>query len=230
MPMVKETHISKPGPTVVSHRHQAFLSLLFITFFTWTTYRLLFQFPVWFDEIIGKLVFFGLPVWLYIILSQSRVTLNTIKWEKFYPGLFLGLAMGGLYGFVGTLATLTGESQLQTAALFLSTDFWWQFFLAVVTGFWESLFFFGWVYVIAEKRFPQWGRLHLVFFATAVFVIFHIPNMLLQAPLYTFASQLFLMTFFALGQSFLFNYYRNVYALTISHAIWGMVLLIYANS
>lgn len=226
--MVKELPIGNPA-TKVSHRHQSFVALLFITFFAWVSYRLLFQFPVWFDETIGKLVFFGLPVWLYIILSQSRITLNTLSWKKFYPGVFLGVAMGGVYGFVGTIATLTGEVQLKTASLFLSGGFWWQFFLAIMTGFWESLFFFGWVYLIAEKRFVHWEKLKVIFFTTFVFILFHIPNMLLRTPLYTFPSQLFLIAFFALGQSFIFNYYRNVYALAVSHAIWGMVLLVYAN-
>lgn len=227
--MVKESPFSLSGVHDGAQRHQAFLALIFVTFFIWTTYRLLFQFPVWFDETIGKTVFFGLPVWLYVILSQSTVPLRSLRAEKLYPGILLGLAWGGMYGFVGTLAVLMGSSGVQSAALFLSSTFWTDFFLAVATGFWESLFFFGWIFAIAEKRFPAWGRLQVMGFVTSAFVLFHIPNLLLRVPLYAVPSQLFLVAFFALGQCFLFVYHRNIYALTLSHAIWGMVLLVYAR-
>lgn len=209
-------------------RHQAFISLLTITFFSWTLYRILFAFPVWFDEVIGKAVFFGLPVWLYSVIAQSKVSLNSLMPTKLKQGLYIGLAVSGLYGSVGTIAVLLGYSSVQEALLFFSADFWWQVFLAICTGFWESLFFFGWVLAIAEKRFTNWSELKMLFFTSIVFLLFHIPNILLRTGTQLFYPQLFLLFAFSFGQGLLFLRYRNLYALTLSQAAWGLILLFYS--
>jgi hypothetical protein len=38
-----------------------------------------------------------------------------------------------------------------------------------------------------------------------------------------------LLALFALGQTLLFYRWRNLYALTLSHAIWGTVLLLHTG-
>lgn len=210
-------------------RHKIFIPLLLILFLIWTLYRVLFAFPVWFDETLGKLVFFGLPVWLYIVVVQTKIIESTLQFKKLIPGLYVGLAVGGLYGFVGLLTIISGRQEFNTIFLFLSPRFWWEFFLALLTGFWESLFFFGWVFLVAEKRFPKWSLVNILLFSAVVFLLFHIPNTILRFPISLVLPQLFLLFFFAIGQGLLFYRYRNLYALTLSHAIWGMVLLVYGT-
>lgn len=224
-------HVNTETTALDSHhdRHRAFIPLLITVFLIWVTYRFLFAFPIWFDELIGKAIFFGLPVWLYVVLAQSRVSLNSIDVKKFKPGIFLGLVIGGLYGLVGTLAITLGKVSFQTLDLFNSLQFWKEFVLAITTGFWESLFFFGWVYLIAQKRFPKWQDVQLIGFTSVVFVFFHVPNTLLRIPAEYVLPQLLLLAIFAIGQSLLFKYTKNVYALTLSHAFWGLVLLLYGN-
>ena len=211
------------------HRHHQFLPLLSVTFIIWLLYRILFVFPVWFDESIGKFIFFGLPVWLYVIVAQTRVIFNSMSAKKLIPGLYLGLAFGGLYGFIGTVAFVADHQQFSNALLFLTPEFWWEFLLALLTGFWESLFFFGWVLAIAEKRFPSWDMTKMLAFTALVFILFHIPNTILRFPVSLIIPQIILLGFFSVGQALLFIRYRNIYTLAISHAIWGMVLLIYGS-
>lgn len=220
---------SEPATQLVTHRHQAFIPLVVTTFFIWLTYRVLFSFPVWIDESVGKLIFFGLPVCLYAILAQTKVIQNTLDPKKLLIGLYLGLAYGGLYGFVGAFSVLMGKSNVDVSTVFLTSAFWWEFFLAMMTGFWESLFFFGWIMTIAEKRFPEWSIPQLVGFTSLVFVVFHLPNTFLRFELQFLIGQIFLLSIFALGQSLIFLRYRNLYTLTLSHAFWGMVLLIYGS-
>lgn len=224
-----QPHLEPAPPKTVTQRHRIFVPLLVILFFIWTLYRVMFAFPVWFDETLGKLVFFGLPVWLYVVVAQTKLIDKTLQFKRLIPGLYLGLAIGGLYGFLGLLSIVAGHQEFNTVFLFLMPRFWWEFFLALLTGFWESLFFFGWVFLIAERRFAKWTLVQVLLFTAGVFLAFHVPNTLLRFPINSVIPQLVLLFFFAIGQALLFYRYRNLYALTLSHAIWGMVLLVYGR-
>jgi hypothetical protein len=214
----------------VSTTHVAFFPLLFLVLIVWVVYRTLFRFPIWFDETIGKAIFFGLPVWLYISLTRSHSMTNTFAPDKIKRGLLIGLALGGVFGFAGTLATLINRQVvIQAAPLFSSDAFWWEFFLALMTGFWESLFFYTWVMVITMEKFSKWSVLNQILLVAGVFLAFHLPNIFLQFPLSQSFGYMFLLFFFGLGQAFVFLRYRNLYALTLSQAIWGMVLLVHTR-
>lgn len=218
-----------------THQHAHFLHVLIVIFLIWSLYRLLFKdIPVFFEEGVLKLIFFALPVWLYMLLTGAPLLYDELAKKQLMPGIFLGLAFGGIFGFVGTMATLSGKNHVLLAPMFISTAFWWQFFLAILTGFWESIFFFGWIYSSSEQAFPKWSIVKITIFNALVFILFHIPNTLarynntwsISFPAFFF-SQLFLLAAFAIGQGFLYYRYRNIYLLTMTHAIWGMVLFLF---
>lgn len=208
--------------------HIAFYPLLVLTLVLWFLYRYLFSFPVWFDESIGKAVFFGLPVWLYLASTGSQEMANTFGFFKIRRGLLLGLAIGGVFGFTSALLSLvTQGSGVMAAPLFLAQGFWWEFLLSLLTAFWESLFFFSWIMIaILEKhhRWPVWQQLGLT---VLIFVLFHLPNAALRFSGPEVLVQLLLLTLFALGQSLLFIRERNVFTLVVTHSLWGMVLLLH---
>ncbi len=210
----------------------AFFPLLFVVLLIWFLYRMLFHFPVWFDEIIGKAIFFGLPVSLYISLTGTQVIRQTYAVGRLYRGLLLGVLIGGVFGFAATLTSFLGRGVVvQAAPLFTSNDFWWQFFLALMTGFWESLFFFSWVMVVVQEKYRRWGIWPQLLLVAAIFVIFHLPNTILRAPsALIVVNQVILLSIFAVGQGLLFARTKNFYALAISQAIWGMVLLVHTSS
>lgn len=211
-------------------RHVAFIPLLFIMLIIWYVYRAVFTFPVWFDESIGKALFFGLPVWLYVTLSGSRSIPATFDVKKIRPGLLMGIAVGGLFGFAVSLITLAQSGgMVQAVALFSSPLFWGEFLLALMTGFWETLFFYSWIMVIWQERFPKQPLSQQVLAVAAIFVLFHLPNAFLRLAPLGAVRLLILLFFFALGQALVFSRWRNGYSLAISQAIWGMVLLIHAG-
>ena len=117
-------------------KHEAFLPLLVLTFLLWVFYRSIFRFPVWFDESIGKLVFFALPVLLYVSISGSTEIFNSFAIKKFKPGLLLGLAIGGVFGFVGALlGALSRGGQVVILPHYFADWFWWEMFLALMNFF-----------------------------------------------------------------------------------------------
>ncbi len=223
----------KSKTLVASHtlpKHVVFFPLLVLVFIVWMVYRSLFRFPVWFDETIGKAIFFGLPVWLYISLTQSKSIPDSFSARKLEPGLLLGISVGGVFGFAGILATMIrGHVAVQAVPLFLSNGFWIEFFLALMTGLWESLFFYSWIMIVVQEKYVKWSMVNQVLLTAVIFLAFHIPNMFLRFPLAAIPAQIFLLFFFGVGQAFLFARSRNAYALMISQAIWGMVLLIHTK-
>jgi len=217
----------KTQPSAVA-QNKIFFPLVWFTLTIWVVYRMIFRFPVWFDETIGKAIFFGFPVWVYLSITRSDKIVATMLPTKLYKGLLLGLAVGGLFGFVGSLLKVASLGNgVQEAYLFAAPEFWWEFFLALMTGFWESLFFFGWMMSVIMDKFKGRSLIFQVLMMATIFMIFHLPNTILRFSSEMVIPQSLLMFLFGLGQSLLFYRWKNIYALTVSHAIWGMVLLLH---
>lgn len=207
-----------------------FWPLVVISLMLWFVYRTLFHFPVWFDESIGKAIFFGLPVWVYATITRNLAMADTFSPLKLKKGLLQGIAFGGVYGFVASvLALMVRGGQVQAAPLFSSGLFWGEFLLSLLTGFWETLFFFSWIMIALEQLNKNWSLAKLVLVTAGLFLIFHAPNAFLRFSPRDAMIQLLLLFMFGIGQALLFKYRHNGYALAISHAIWGMVLLVHLS-
>ena len=208
--------------------HQLFFPMLIFTAIVWFLYRSLFNFPVWFDEIIGKAIFFGLPVWVYINVTGFRPIIDTFRLKKLQPGLMQGLLFGGIFGLVtmGVRFLQTGY-HVRPLLLFLDNKFWWEMLLALFTAFWETIFFFSFVMTVVQDRFAHWSLLKQIVLTALVFLVFHIPNSFLRFDLGVITPLLSLLALFAIGQALLFSEKQNAYLLIMTHMIWGMVLLVY---
>lgn len=216
--------------TELLQRHIVFFPLLALTFILWVLYRSLFVFPPWFDETFGKGLFFGLPVWLYIIITQSQSIKDTFSRDKLESGLLLGIAVGGIFGFITAIITLIQSGATPEAVpLFMSDTFWKEFLLALLTAFWETLLFYSFVMVVIQEKYKYLSFTTQVTLVVIIFMAFHLPNIILRFESVAILSQVFLLTMFALGQALLFASKRNFYALVVCHAIWGMVLLVHGQ-
>jgi len=222
--------LNKPKTNEQLYNHILFWPVVSLAFAFWCGYRFLFHFPVWFDETLGKAVFFGLPVWFYIVSSGRKNLLKPLDFIKFEPGLFLGLAVGGVYGFTTILiTTLQQGASVTSVPIFASSVFWYEFGLSIMTGFWESLFFFIFLGGVIGQKWSRAGLTKQVIITAGLFLLFHAPNIFLRFSFSAMFAQMFLLTLFALGQSLLFFRWKNFYALIFSQAIWGMVLLIHLS-
>lgn len=201
--------------------------LIIVSFILWLVYRSLIYLPVWFDESIGKAIFFGGATWLYITVANHAKAMEGLSISKFWPGLYLGLAIGGLYGFVANLVSLlVTQSTVLVAPLFMTPQFWGEFLLALLTGFWESLFFFGFILTALDQKYQRWAPLAVITLTAVIFTVFHVPASLINFDGVNVISLLVLWFAFGLGQGLVYWKWRNLYTLTLTHALWGMVLLI----
>lgn len=227
--MPSKKNKSQQEKTKVLSRHILFFPLLTMVLVLWLLYRSLFNFPVWFDETVGKALFFGLPVWVYVTVTGYEKIVETFASYKLKEGLLLGIAIGGIYGFVMSILSLAQSgATVEAVMLFDSPLFWQEFSLALLTSFWETLLFFSFVMTIILEKYKKWSMTKSVLFTAVIFLIFHIPNTFLRFSGVQVASQLFILALFAIGQALLFYDRRNAFALVLSQAIWGMVLLVHA--
>lgn len=217
-------------PEKLLNEHVLFFPLLLVAVIAWYAYRWLFSFPVWFDETLGKAFFFGLPVWFYTVVSKRKDVLEPLRFSIFQQGLLLGVALGGLYGFItSTMSLLQSGGVVESAQLFQSTQFWYEFALALFTGFWETLFFYCFVAMVVFDKYKKVSLVWQMALIVIIFLIFHLPNAFLRFSPALVMSQVLLLFLFSLGQALVFYRWRNAYALMLSHAIWGLVLLFHGT-
>lgn len=196
----------------------------------WVAYRAVTHFPIWFDEGIAKALVFGLPV--FWLAARSRYIANNIGLDvsKILPGMYLGVAVGGLYGFAAILAETTSGTQIAPGNLFLTDQFWWMAFLAFLTAWWESIFFFGLpIQYIRSKA--SWMSDWMIFvFVLVLFLAFHAPlRLIVSGGGPGFVTQMGILSLFVIGQFILYTRTRNMYALVLSHFFWGLVIEIYSR-
>ncbi len=217
----------KPAPSA----HQSilvFLSLTSLTLIFWYLYRFLFNFSVLFDETLGKAVFFGLSVVIYVNVAGGKKISETLSPKFLFRGLLRGVAYAGIFGFVTvTFLTLRNRSAMMVAPLFISNHFWFEFLLATLTAFWESLFFFGFIQTVLTRLLGKESLGRIVLLTSLIFLLFHLPNIVLRFAGLDVSFLIALLYLFGFGQSLLFIKEKNIYPLIVTHAIWGMILLIH---
>jgi len=218
----------KPKSSLVE-RHALFWPVVIVVLAVWLAYRYLTGFPVWFDETIGKALFFGLPVWFYVVSTGFNSVVDLFHPKKLWSGLLLGLAIGGIFGFtVVIIRLLQGGVIVNPTPVFLADNFSYEMLMGLFTSFWETLFFFGFIAGVILEKYPKLDLIWQAVLVAFVFTLFHIPNTLLRFQGTTnIASMIFILALFALGQFLVYYRRRNGYTLVISQLIWGMALLVY---
>ena len=208
--------------------HIAFFPVLVLIFIMWMLYRSIFTFPVWFDESIGKLLFFAVPIWLFVTMTGHKGVVESFAPTKARRGLLLGIAAGGLFGFVASILSFVSTgAMIEAVPIFTAPNFWGEFVLAMMTGFFETLLFYSFAMTLILEKYPRWSLLRQSLTIALIFLVFHIPNALLRFELPSMSGVFLLLFLFALGQAYLFAARKNAYAIVLTHAIWGMVLLVY---
>lgn len=214
------------SPSVVHHSPQVglFWLLVLLSFVGLVWYRTTLQFPVWVDEIGAKFFLFGIPFLVYLLFTKQSVTEFGLASKRFWPGAYLGLALGGIFGFTALFASVLRNGSVLIPYVFTNASFWWAFLLAFATAWWESLFFYGLVLGVLLRlyRGNEWVA---AFLTTTIFLVFHAPVLLMKGG--GIVLPLTLLALFSFGQSIVYLRYKSLVTMVISHAFWGMALLAY---
>jgi len=199
----------------------------------WTGYRLVGGFPEWIEETVLKGLIFGAPVLWELrrrAIKQSEFGLGT---QRFWLGMYLGLGLGALYLTVAFAANVLRGVEMQTVRLYLTEGFWQLFLVSIFTSWWESLLFwgYGWttLYHLFTKSDSQFAGFNATFWSAIVFIIFHLPLIFITQGFGEVSGFAILaISLFAFGQAIVYWKTKNLYTMTISHLLWGMMLLVYS--
>ncbi|MEP7166962.1 MAG: CPBP family glutamic-type intramembrane protease [Candidatus Woesebacteria bacterium] len=207
--------------------HYLFWMLVLLSFFSLVVYRFTVHAPIWFDEIIFKALIFGAPVWIYALLTKKKPSFFGLEASTFWVGAFNGLAIGGLLSFIAIVTYSFRKQTMMIPGLFSSGVFWNEFGLAFATAWWESLFFYGLILPVVRAKCKD--DLNALAFVSVIFLLFHMPNLVLKVGLMGSFQPLLLLTAFAFGQGIIFLRTKSVATVVVSHAFWGMALLVYGR-
>ncbi len=227
----KSRSLTKTVYTDSMRNLHSFFFLIMSLLLVWGAYRFLVRMPVWFDEGIAKAIVFGLPVaWL---TARSRFMVQNIGLNpsKLFPGLNFGLGVGGLYGFAVILSQMLVGREIVAGDFFLTNTFLWMAAMALLTAWWESLFFFAlpvqYIRSVAGWISDAW----IGIFVVVVFLLFHAPlRLVLTGGSPEFLIQIGILALFAIGQFIVYTRTRNLYAVILSHFFWGLVLEVYSQT
>lgn len=213
-------------PQLLRNTAYIFWMSVVVSFFSLVLYRSTVVSPVWFDELVLKALIFGFPVWLYAIVSKRHSSFFGLEASRFWPGAINGLAIGGILGFVAMIAYSLREAKM-VPGLFQSIRFWQEFGLAFATAWWESLFFYGLILPVLREKVGEEVRALLL--TTGIFALFHLPNLVLKVGWVPAFPPLLLLGVFAFGQGIIFLRTKSISTVVVSHAFWGMALLVYGR-
>lgn len=224
------------SPTRTAYRQAfrqmySFFFVMMSLLLVWVAYRAFFRMPVWFDEGFAKAVVFGIPVMWFAARSRFIAQNIGLDPSKMIAGLNLGTAVGGLYGFAAILARFGVGQEMVPGAFFMTDQFLYLALMALLTAWWESLFFFG-LPVQYLKSVAGWlSDWWIGMFVVVLFLLFHAPlRLTLSGGSSAFVAQMGVLTLFVLGQFMVYTRTRNLYALVLSHFFWGLVIEIYSRT
>ncbi|PWU23766.1 hypothetical protein C5B42_01925 [Candidatus Cerribacteria bacterium 'Amazon FNV 2010 28 9'] len=225
--MKKKSLPKRSSSVALTHSQMSFFwVLLILSFLALLLYRVLFTFPVWVDEVIMKLFVFGLPFILFARSVKKSPEFFGLGLRRFWPGAFYGLAMGGIFGFVALITSAVQRGHAFIPYVFASTSFWYQFGLAFVTAWWESLFFYGLIMSVLYVYYKK-DEMKASLMTTGLFLLFHAPILFIRVGFLASLFPLALLAFFAFGQAVMYLRCKALTSVVVSHAFWGMALLVY---
>lgn len=211
---------------VIWHR---VIGLYVFVLLTWGLYRLLFRFPVWFEESVLKALVFGMPVlWLALRRDGWKFTHLGFTGERLFSSVYLGLGLGVFLGFLGQIGNIIRHGGIELSSFGLTSESLGGFLLlALVTAFWEELLFVGYILQRLEAVIAdEWLRSSLV---AGLFAFLHVPSLLFVQKV-TFAQgvvYLVLLFTVGLGNSILMLRTRNLAAPILTHALWGVTVYLF---
>jgi len=203
--------------------------LWILLLFSWTFYRIFFQFSEQVDELLVKPI-----VWLGILILAVRFiekrSLKSFGWtkEKLFQNLYLGWGLGALFAFEGMIANAIKYRGMVFFPVGISLfDLFRTVLLSLVTGFTEETFFRGYLFTRLSSAFNNEIVGNIL--SSMAFAIIHLPIaiFLLQYNLLSIVSYEIILITLGLANGFIFSKTKSVVAPTISHALWNMTVMLF---
>lgn len=218
--MVKKTSDKQKGKITISLLYFIYL------FVVWSSYRMSFRFSETLEELYIKPVIWLLPLLYIVPKDKLKFSDLGITMKNLFPSIYLSLALGVGFAFLGLLANFAKYGGINFGAnigsLFIGTSIAISFMTAIT----EELVFRGYLLGIFVKKYNEelsialttilWTAIH----APIAFFIWELSG--LQIVFY-----LGLTFVYGLGASVLFIRTRNIIAPIFLHVLWEWPIILF---
>ena len=196
-------------------------------FVIWGFYRLLFQAPAPFEELVVKPVVWLIP--LYLLLKSEKASLQSIGivFNNFFSVIYFVLSLGFLFSVFALLVNYLKYSGLNFNAYIGETTFIGAIALSFITAITEELAFRGYLLTRILSLFKNPWTANLLISILWAFI--HIPIAVLDwrlapGPLAIYCLLVFT---FSVGTTFVFLRTKNIAAPILLHVLWQWPIILF---
>jgi hypothetical protein len=198
-----------------------------VVFLVWGIYRWLSPFSLWFEELVLKGLVFGLPaVWMGIRRHGWSLVSMGLTSQRLFKSVYLGLGLGLSLGLVGELGNYFRYGQIQFSDYGLTSEMVGGFLLlALVTAFWEGLFFYGYALQMINTVSSELVSITTIGF---LYMLIHIPGQLHQQLTGgEMIKALILLLTLGIANSILMLRMKNLAAPILTQVVWGVTIFLF---
>ena len=196
----------------------------------WALYRYFFRLPEWADEFIFKPLVFVLPVIWYVRMKErAKLTSLGLTTKDLFTSIYIGLGFGFVFALEGLVANAIKYGKLTIVPIGAFTQYGMAtlLLLSFATAVSEEILSRGFVFnrlIAAKKSLP-----YASIISTLMFVLLHVPILVLSLHLQGPALILFFITDFVLGfaNSLLLYNTGSLVAPVLVHIFWNMTVALY---
>ena len=196
----------------------------------WSLYRYFLKLPEWADELVFKpLVFVAPVVWYVRRIEKRRLETVGLTGKNFFTSLYIGLGFGLLFALEGLAANAIkyGKLQIIPSAVFGQYGMGLLLLLSLATAVSEEILSRGFVFSRILEKMKSVPKASIL--STILFVLLHVPILVMSLKLQGMTLVLFFVTDVILGlaNSLLFSTTRSLVAPILVHLFWNMTVALY---
>ncbi len=196
----------------------------------WALYRYFFRLPEWADEFIFKPLIFVVPVLWYVrVKEKAALSSLGLTTKDLFTSIYIGLGFGFVFALEGLAANAIkyGKLTIMPISAFTHYGMGTLLLLSLATAVTEEILSRGFVFtrfIQAKKGLPYASLV-----STLMFVLLHVPILVLSLKLQGMALLLFFITDFVLGfaNSLLLYNTGSLVAPILVHVFWNMTVALY---
>ncbi|MBI5619894.1 CPBP family intramembrane metalloprotease [Candidatus Gottesmanbacteria bacterium] len=196
----------------------------------WSLYRYFVKLPEWADELIFKpLVFVAPVVWYVRKIEKRQLTSLGITGKNLFTGIYIGLGFGLMFALEGLAANAIkyGKLEIMPSAVFGQYGMVLLLLLSLATAISEEILSRGFIFSRLLEKMKSLPKASII--STALFVLLHVPILVMSLKLQGMTLVLFFVTDVILGLANSLLYYntRSLVAPVLVHLFWNMTVSLY---
>lgn len=193
----------------------------------WGFYRLLFQAPAPFEELIIKPIIWLLP--LYFLLKRENANLASIGvvFNNFFKVIYFVLCLGFVFTFLALLINYFKYEGFSFAANQGEVTFWGAIGLSFITAVSEEIAFRG--YLLTRLLSEVKSELKANLLISTGWAFIHLPIAFLDWRLEPFPLLVYVLVvfLFSIGTTFVFLRTKNIAAPILLHVLWQWPIILF---